>query len=48
LDTAVSIHVVERGGRLIHFGAADIFALISTLQLKANTVNSKNKNLLQN
>ena len=28
-------HVVE-GGRLIHFGAADIFTLISILQLKAN------------
>ena len=28
-------HVEERGG-LIHFGAADIFTLISILQLKAN------------
>jgi hypothetical protein len=24
------------GGRIIHFGAADIFTLISILQLKAN------------
>jgi hypothetical protein len=35
LATAVSLHVVEREG-LIHFGAADIFILISILQLKAN------------
>ena len=26
----------ERGGGLIHFGAADIFTLISILQLKVN------------
>jgi hypothetical protein len=26
----------ERGGRLLHFVAADIFTLISILQLKAN------------
>jgi hypothetical protein len=36
LATAVGIHVVEREGGLIHFGAADIFTLISILQLKAN------------
>jgi hypothetical protein len=34
-------------GGLIHFGAADIFTLISILQLKAN-FNSKNKYVLRN
>jgi hypothetical protein len=35
----------ERGGGLIQSGAADIFTLISILQLKK--VNSKNKYILQ-
>jgi hypothetical protein len=40
LATAVGIHVVERVG-LIHFGAADIFTLISILQFKAKKHNEQ-------